>query len=100
MARLDACVPRKKKDKEGNEKTFWTKIGSIWTKDDGTVSIELDALPLPDNEGRCVVKGFLPKERDQAAPRQQAAPQGGGAFQDFENDIPFAPIARKMLYAI
>lgn len=81
MARLDACVPRKRKD----DKTFWVKIGSIWTKDDGTVSIELDALPLPDNEGRCVIKGFAPRDNNQNKPKEN----NSGGMSDFENDIPF-----------
>jgi hypothetical protein len=78
--RLDACIPRKKKD--GG--TYWVKIGSIWTKDDGGISMELDALPLPDESGRCVVKGFVPREKVQQAPQPQ-----GGPVADLADDIPF-----------
>jgi hypothetical protein len=83
--RLDACVPRKKKD--GG--TYWVKIGSIWTKDDGGVSMEFDALPLPDESGRVVVKGFVPKEKVQQMMQPGAPQQTGGGFGDMADDIPF-----------
>lgn len=83
--RLDACVPRKRKDQQGGEKTFWVKIGSIWTKDDGSVSVELDALPVPDDSGRVVIKGFVPREKDGNKP----AVNNAGTFKDMADDIPF-----------
>lgn len=84
--RLDACVPRKRKDQQGNEKTFWVKIGSIWTKDDGSVSCEFDALPVADSEGRVVVKGFIPKQKEGNA---QPVANNAGSFNDLADDIPF-----------
>ena len=80
--RYDACTPRKSKD----GKTFWFKIGSGWQSDKG-MQVVLDALPMPDAEGRCVINLFEPKPREQAA--------GGGwtgrapARDDDGDGIPF-----------
>lgn len=60
MSRLDAMTPRKR-----GEKTFWTKIGSAFPNKNGPgYQIVLDALPLPDAEGRCVINLFEPKPRE------------------------------------
>jgi hypothetical protein len=85
--RYDLCTPRPKKD--GG--THWHKIGAMFPSDKGGFSIILDSLPLPDKEGRVVVKAFEPREQgDRRAPPQQAPAAGGG----FDDDIPFAPEVR------
>lgn len=58
--RFDVCTPRPKKD--GG--TYWVKIGSAWEGDKGT-QVVLDALPIPDADGRCAMNLFEPKSRDQ-----------------------------------
>jgi len=82
--RYDACTPRKSKD----GKTFWLKIGSGWQSDKG-MQIVLDALPMPDTEGRCVINLFEPKPRDGG----QRVPDGSrGAppqSDNLDDDIPF-----------
>ena len=62
--RFDACSPRPKKD--GG--TFWVKVGTAWVGERGT-QIVLDALPIPDSEGRVVINLFEP--RDNSGQRQQ-----------------------------
>lgn len=78
--RYDACTPRKSKD----GKTFWLKIGSGWQSDKG-MQVVLDALPMPDAEGRCVINLFEPKPREQAAGWTGRAP----ARDDDGDGIPF-----------
>jgi len=39
------CVARQE---EGQEKAFWTRIGSGWTTDQGGISISLNAHPIGD----------------------------------------------------
>lgn len=56
--RYDMMVPRKGKD----DKTFWTRIGTAWANDKGGIQLVFDALPLPDNEGRCVASLFEPRD--------------------------------------
>jgi len=45
--RLDALVTRKYTDRDGVEKTQWTKIGATFPTQNGGYSITLEALPLP-----------------------------------------------------
>ena len=84
--RFDVVVPREGKD----GKTRWLKIGAGFPKGD-RVHVVLDALPLPDKEGRVMLmlSPFVPKEgaAPSAAPQQSGGASGG--FQDFADDIPF-----------
>lgn len=68
--RFDICTPRAGKD----GKTFWTRIGTAWQGDKG-IQLVFDALPLPDNEGRCTANLFEPRENSggaKAAPARQS----------------------------
>lgn len=74
--RYDACTPRIYK-KDGEDKTFWLKVGSAWKNDKGMVTVYLDAYPLPDpnKEGKAVIMLFEPKKK--------------GGQRDDEDEIPF-----------
>lgn len=99
-SRFDVCVPRKRKGKDGEEKTFWVRVGAAFDGDKG-MQIVLDALPLPDADGRCVLMLFEPKERSDAGAggvgerpagtpdRAPGKSTGGGSFDDMDDDIPF-----------
>ena len=78
--RYDACTPRKSKD----GKTFWLKIGSGWQSDKG-MQVVLDALPIPDAEGRVVINLFEPKPRDGQPQSRAAAPQN----DRYDDEVPF-----------
>lgn len=87
--RYDICTPRAKKD--GG--TYWVKIGTAWQNEKG-IQLVLDALPLPDSEGRCVANLFEPKARDNAPARSPARGGGGDGWigqtpPDLDDDIPF-----------
>ena len=76
MNRLDAMTPRKRGDK-----AYWVKIGSAWPNKQGPgYQVVLDALPIPDAEGRCVINLFEPKVKDDS--RKPAADPD-------ESQIPF-----------
>lgn len=78
MSRMDAMTPRKRGDK-----TFWVRVGSAWPNKNGPgYQIVLDALPLPDAEGRCVINLFEPKQRDERTPADPAR-------QDPIDEVPF-----------
>ncbi|MFO0269593.1 MAG: hypothetical protein ACK53W_03510 [Gemmatimonadota bacterium] len=95
-SRFDVCVPRKRKGKDGEDKTFWVRVGAAFQNEKGT-QIVLDALPLPDADGRCVLMLFEPKERldggggDRPAGSSGGKPAGGGrgSFDDMDDNIPF-----------
>jgi hypothetical protein len=37
----------------GNGKSYWTRIGAGWTNKDGSISIQIEAVPL---DGRLIVQ--------------------------------------------
>jgi hypothetical protein len=59
-------------------------------KDDGSISVWLDSLPLPDERGQVNMVIQVPRERD-------SAPQRGGGYADrgrasqrpLDDDVPF-----------
>lgn len=78
--RLDAMVPRKRGDK-----TFWTRIGSAWPNKNGIgYQIVLDALPLTDAEGRCVINLFEPKPQDGGKPAKSRAADHQAPLDDID----------------
>lgn len=79
--RMNMSVPRKKKD--GG--TYWVNIGTAWIEDNGQAQLVFDALPIPDEEGRCVARLFEPRDRDggQQQSRQAAPPR-----DDLDDDFP------------
>ncbi len=84
ITRYDAMTPRKGRD----GKTYWTKVGSMFPAKDGKdgFNLVLDALPLPDSDGRCTVSMFVPKPREGAEQRPAQQPAGNA---DMNDDIPF-----------
>jgi hypothetical protein len=78
--RYDLVSPR-----DRGEKTYWTRVGSLWLGDDGVngSSLEFDALPLADKDGRVRVKVFEPREP------QQPRSNGGSRRDDYAGDPPF-----------
>ena len=73
-------------DREGNEKTRYTNIGVVIERDDGSLSLKLESIPVNFSGW---VNFFVPKEQDntkQAARAGQAANQARGIPED---DIPF-----------
>ena len=74
MTRLDVLSPRPKR----NGGTHWIRIGAAFPRDGGGYQLLLDALPLPDADGRCSL--LLAEPRDQSAAR--GAGPGRHARQD------------------
>lgn len=75
--RWDAMTVREYVDGQGQNRSFWTKIGAAFTNQDGSISVQLDALPL---DGRVILQIPLSKEERQArfGQRQQGGAGGGG----------------------
>ena len=66
MIRHDVISGRKSKD---GSKTYWTKIGSAWPSEKGGMSVELEAYPLPDSEGK--VRFLIVEPRDKVVELSQ-----------------------------
>lgn len=84
--RYDLVQPRKGTDSQGNEKTYWTNIGSMWfNSDKNNFSLSFNALPVPSmsQKGQLEVRvqGFEPKERGNGQGQNQA-PQRRNDFAD------------------
>ncbi len=74
--RWDAMMVREYQDNQGQPRSFWTKIGAAFTNRDGSIGIQLDALPM---DGRIVLQIPLSKEERQHRQQQrQGGGQGGG----------------------
>lgn len=83
--RYDIIVGR-----EGNGKTYWTKIGAAFERENGGFSLTFDALPIADANG-CRALMVEPKQRDG---RQEYSNKsmGGENFQAppaMDDEIPF-----------
>lgn len=83
MARYDICSPRPRKN---SDKPFWHRCGTAFDGDKG-MTLVFDSLPLPDAEGRCVVKLFEQREDNQ---RQEPRGNGGGGGRNrfTDDDLP------------
>lgn len=74
MELKDICVGRKYTDKDGQERTKWTTIGTGFVKD-GKMSIKLDLIPT-NWDGSCMVFERKPKDAPQVQQVQQQQTDG------------------------
>lgn len=83
--RFNISTPRKKKD--GG--TYWVNIGTAWVDEKGT-QLVFDALPIPDEEGRCVARLFEPRQDNRSGSRDRSDAQGrAGAQPEMADDVPW-----------
>lgn len=89
----ELCVAQRKyKDKNGQEKTVWLKIGEIHEHNGrqyGVIfpHINLAALPRKEGEDRLFFSLFEPKPKE--GRETKPTPTQSQAASDFESDIPF-----------
>ena len=71
--------PREYTTKDGQEKTYWQRLGTAFPARDGNgMTVRLNALPLPDKKGEVVL---VIKQHDER--------QGGQTKPDLDDEIPF-----------
>lgn len=88
--RYDVLSPRIYKDRDGNEKTTFLKVGVAFPmRDKDGFNVTLEAIPLPTSEG---VRLMLMPPRDDKQPTPQRGSRPAPAGLDEE--IPFAPEVR------
>jgi hypothetical protein len=87
MSRLDALAPRTYRDRDGSDKTAFTKVGSAFPNKSGDgYTVLLDAIPAPQ-DGQYKILLMTPKDRDDN--------RGGGGRQQShqqpspDDNIPF-----------
>jgi hypothetical protein len=77
-------------DREGNEKTRYVNVGALLQRDDGSMTLKLEAVPVGFNGW---INFYEPKPKDgeqrqeRTRPARTAAPAGADSFAD--DDIPF-----------
>lgn len=71
------------KEKRGGGKRF-VRLGYAKPKDDGGFYVNLDALPIPDEQGRVSIAVNRPRDRNDG-PSERPQPQGGS----MDDEIPF-----------
>lgn len=79
--------------KDRNDKNRYTKVGAIFLKDNGSLSIALDkGIALVGGMEGVYLNGYEPKERGESAPRGQGPAPGAGyaaSGADDDSEIPF-----------
>lgn len=82
----------KYKDKDGNEKTRYVKVGTIFEREDGSICMKMEALPVSKDWNGWVnffeVKRFGSGEGGQGKPASAPAPTKEEPAGDQE-DLPF-----------
>jgi hypothetical protein len=76
-------------DREGNEKTRYVNVGALFARDDGSLTMKLESLPIGFNGW---INFYEPKERDQSQGQRSQRPQRSAPpADDFQDDgsIPF-----------
>lgn len=68
-------------DREGNEKTRYVNVGALFARDDGSLTMKLESLPIGFNGW---INFYEPKPRDGEQRPQRQAPQ-----QDDSDSVPF-----------
>lgn len=80
-------------DREGNEKTRFINVGKLFTRDDGSLTLKLDSVPVGFNGW---INFYEPKDKEGDGKTERPRRGGGGANQarggDPGDEIPFAPI--------
>jgi hypothetical protein len=76
-------------DREGNEKTRFVNIGALFTRDDGSITLKLESIPVGFNGW---INFYTPKPKDgehqqRERPRRSSAPAQSSS--DPDDDIPF-----------
>lgn len=92
--RYDVIAPRTYKDRDGNERTSFLKVGVAFAmREKDGFTITLEAIPAPDREGGFRLMMVPPREPTENAGRspERRAPASAPQMDD---DIPFAPEVR------
>lgn len=85
--RYDVLSPRQYKDRDGNEKTTFMKVGVAFPmRDKDGFSVTLEAIPLPTAEGVRLM--LMPPRENGDRPQREARPAQQTMYDD-EGEIPF-----------
>lgn len=83
--RFDVVAPKKTTDRDGNEKTYWNKIGVMW-QDGDKMRLNLDLVPV-GWDGFALISE--PKEKESPGKPQSRSSGGRPSNDDMPDDVPF-----------
>ena len=84
----DAVYVEKYTDRNGQEKKRYTNIGSLLARDDGSMVLKLEAIPV-NFSGWIAL--YEPKPRDGEQRETKPERTSGGSTAGEDDSIPFAP---------
>lgn len=92
--RYDLLTSRTVKQRDGTEKTYYTKVGVMFAMkgDKDGFNLKFEALPIPriyDGNISVDVVAFPPKDNDEGGGRQQTQQRAAKPAPDLDDDIPF-----------
>jgi len=90
--RYDVLTVSKYIDRNGEEKSFFTKIGTMFPNKNGaSFSMELVALPISDKEGKVRLYIKEPEQREGAQQVSRSAPRPAArsTAEQIDDDLPF-----------
>jgi len=75
----------------GEEKSFFTKIGTLWANKNGNgFTLDLNAYPIPNKEGKVRIIMKEPTDRDGNGYKRNDPPAAQKKVSDaIDDDIPF-----------
>lgn len=82
-------------DRDGNEKTRYVNVGALFTRDDGSLTMKLESIPVGFSGW---INFYEPRPKDGEQPQRQrpqrtaAKPEAVGFVDD---DIPFASLGKR-----
>jgi hypothetical protein len=86
--RYDVLSVSKYVDRNGEEKSFFTKIGTMFPNKNGnSFSMELLALPISDKEGKVRLYIKEPEQREGAQQVSRSASRPAARQQSPDNDV-------------
>jgi len=84
----EAVYSEKYTDKQGEEKTKYTNVGALFQRDDGSMCCKIMGS---------WINFYDPKPRENSQQPQREQTHNAGQVNDFNDDIPFAPINDKLI---
>lgn len=84
----DAVYVERYTDRNGAEKKRYTNIGSLLVRDDGSMALKLEAIPVNFSGW---VAFYEPKPKEGARESSPSRSSGGSQAGDPNDEIPFSP---------
>jgi len=73
-------------DRDGNEKTRYVNVGALFTRDDGSLALKLESIPVNFNGW---ISFYAPKDQAGEQPRRRPQRQSTPANDFDDSQIPF-----------